>query len=141
MQNSPWLFQALLFLGFIGFSFVLLRLSFQYVAQGRALFAAVPALAVFGVLSAVVFLRMKLADLLVWYLVFLLMIFVGWRQKTRVDTDRLEKLAKEAAVETGGRPDAISDRFRSARQILSIGFACYVVAFLTTFFYLYPRPE
>jgi hypothetical protein len=139
MQN-PWLLQALYFLGFTGFSFVLLRLSFQYVAQGKALIAAAPALALFGVLSAVVFLRMKLADLLLWHLLFLLMIFVGWRQKTRVEAARLDRLADEAAAQTGADASEIRSRFLAARQVLTIGFGLYVIAFLATFFYLYPRP-
>jgi hypothetical protein len=139
MQN-PWLVQALLFLGFTGFSFLLLRLSFQYVAQGKAMYAVVPALALFGVLSAVVFLRLKLADLLIWHLVFLLMIFVGWRQKTRVEASRLTELAGQAAQQTGGDAAEIGSTFATGRQMLTIGFACYVVAFMATFFYMFPRP-
>jgi hypothetical protein len=140
MQTSPWIVQILFFLGFTGFSFILLRLTFEYVAKGRATLAAPPALAVFGVLAAVIFLRMKLADLLVWHLLFLLIIFIGWRRKTRVDAERLAQLAGEAARQSGADADEIGRTFVAGRQILTVGFACYVVAFLAAFFYFIPRP-
>ena len=140
MSSAAWITQILLFLGFTGFSFILLRVSFQFAAEGRMTLAVPPALAVFGVLSAVVFLRLKLAEFLVWHLLFLAMVFVAWRRKSRVDADRLAQLAEQAAQQSGARAAEISRAFVQARQLLTLGFACYVVAFVAAFFYLLPRP-
>jgi hypothetical protein len=132
--------QILLFLGFTGFAFILLRLTFRFAAEGRMTFAVAPALAAFGALAALVLLRLRLADFLVWHLVFLLVIFVGWRRRTRLDPEQLDRVAQEAARQSGGDAAEISRGFLAARQALTFGFACYIVTFLTTFFYLLPRP-
>jgi hypothetical protein len=140
MPTAASINQILLFLGFTGFAFVLLRLTFQYAAEGRVTLAVPPALTLFGALAALVFLRLKLSDFLVWHLVFLLVIFLGWWRKTKVDAERLDRLAQETAQRTGGNAAEISRGFVLARQLLTMGFACYVVAFVATFFYLLPRP-
>jgi hypothetical protein len=140
MSSAASINQILLFLGFTGFAFILLRLTFQYAAEGRMTAAAPAALAVFGALAAFVFIRLKLADFLVWHLVFLLVIFLGWWRKTKVDAERLERLTREAAQQSGGDAAEIGRTFVATRQILALGFACYVVIFVAAFFYLLPRP-
>ncbi|HET9903332.1 MAG TPA: hypothetical protein VFQ27_06480 [Xanthobacteraceae bacterium] len=139
MPNAASINQILLFLGFSGFSFVLLRLTFQFAAEGRPAIAVPPALAAFGAVAAFVFLRMKLTDLLVWHLAFLLVIFLAWWRKTKLEEERLQRLSEEAARQTGADAAEIRRHFLATRQMLTLGFACYAVAFVATFFYLLPR--
>ncbi|MBN8919655.1 MAG: hypothetical protein J0H62_02935 [Rhizobiales bacterium] len=132
--------QILLFLGFTGFAFILLRHSFQFAAEGRYLFAIPAALTCFGVLAASVFVRLKLNDFLIFHLAFLAMIFFAWWRKTSVAPDKLAAMAEDAARRTGTSAAAIRQSFIQARQLLALGFAGYVIAFLAAFFYLLPRP-
>lgn len=136
MPTAASFTQTLLFLGFTGFSFLLLRLSFQFAAEGRMAFALPSALSLFGALAAVVFLRLKLADFLVWHLLFLLFIFVAWRRKSRVDNERFALLAQQTAAQTGKDSAEIRRSFIATRQLLTFGFVCYVITFLAAFFYL-----
>jgi hypothetical protein len=140
MPTAASINQLLLFLGFTGFAFILLRLTFRFAAEGRMILAIAPALAAFGALAAFVFLRLKLADFLVWHLVFLLVVFVAWWRKTRLDAEQLAQFAQETARRSGGSAAEIGRTFMAARQALTLGFVCYVVVFLTIFFSLLPRP-
>jgi hypothetical protein len=137
MPTAASINQILQFLGFTGFSFILLRLTFQFAAEGRIAMAVPPALAVFGALAALVFIRMKLADYLVWHLAFLLIIFMGWWRKTKIEAERLTRLQQEAGDHALAGPGR---DFLMTRQLLRLGFACYVVTFVAAFFYLLPRP-
>jgi hypothetical protein len=139
MPTAATINQLLLFLGFTGFAFILLRLTFQFAAEGRMVRLVPPALAAFGALAAFVFLRLKLADFLVWHIVFLIVIFANWWRKTKVDPDALGRAAQEAAQHTGGNAAEITRSFTAARQMLTVGFACYLVVFVAAFFYLLPR--
>lgn len=139
MPTAAGINQLLLFLGFTGFSFILLRLSFQFAAEGRMVHLVPPALAAFGALAAFVFLRLKLADFLVWHVLFLLVIFGSWWRKTKMDPEALARAAQDAAQKTGGDAAEIRQSFTTARQMLTVGFACYLVVFVAAFFYLLPR--
>ena len=140
MPTQAGIAQALMALGFAGFSFILLRSTFQYCAERKVPLVALPALTLFGVLSAFVFVRLKLQDFFIWQLVFLGFIFIAWRRKSGVDAEALARLARQEASRGGGDEAEISRFYLSTRHILSVGFACYAATFTGAFVYLLTRP-
>lgn len=135
----PTFAQALMFVGFVGASFVVLRYALGGFAERNQAWFAPPVLTIAGVIAAYVFLRLKLDTFFIWYLAFLAFVFYGWRQKSRPGSDRLAELARQEAQRVRSDEADVLRAYMMTRQLLSMGLLFYAAAFCLAFMYLFSK--
>lgn len=129
----------LVFLGFVGFSYVVLRSLLAYSTNHGIAPIAIPGIAVFGVLSAWVFVNWKLDDFFVWHLLFAGLLFFHWYKSNNMQTDRLTAAARDAARKAGADEEEVLNAWLLTRWYMRLSMASYLAAFALAFAYFYTR--
>lgn len=129
----------LVFLGFVGFSYVVLRYLLAYVTNHQAAPFAIPGVALLGVLSAWLLLSWKLQDFFVWHLIFVGFLFLHWYRANNMQDDKLTAAAKEAARRGKADEAEVLNAYLLTRWYMRLGMASYLVTFALGFAWLYPR--
>jgi hypothetical protein len=129
----------LLFMGFVGFSYVVLRYLLGYVTNHRIAPIAVPGSALFGVLSAWLLLSWKLQDFFIWQLIFAAFLFLHWYRVNNMQTDKLTAAARAAAERAQADEDAVLAAYLLTRWYMRLSMLSYLAAFALGFAYLYTR--
>lgn len=135
----PNLRLILLFLGFVGFSYVGLRYLLAYITNHQVAPFAVPGLALFGVLSAWLLLSWKLPDFFLWHVLFVGLLFWHWYRSNNMRTDKLTAAAREAAQKAKANETEVRNAYMLTRWYMRLGMASYLAAFTLGFAYLYTR--
>jgi len=134
MGWSTTLQLTFVFVGFVAFTFVLLRLTFDITTRQQMTMLAPPAMTIIGVIAGFIFVRFKLHDFFVWYMLFFAIIFFAWRRKSGLEEARL-RLEREAPG-IGEAGDEVLKEYRLTRQLLSLGLLVYGLAFVASTYYL-----
>jgi hypothetical protein len=128
-----------LFVGFVGFSYVVLRYLLAYVTNHQIAPFAVPGLALFGVLSAWLLLSWKLQDFFLWQVVFVGLLFWHWYRANNMQTEKLTAAARAAAQNAKADEAEVLDAYMLTRWYMRLSMASYLAAFTLGFAYLYTR--
>jgi hypothetical protein len=127
----------LVFIGFVGFSYIVLKSLFRYCTNHGLAPFVLPGVAVFGVLSAWVFLGWKLTDFFLWHLVFVGFLFFHWYRANNMQTARLTATARQTANAAGADESEVLNAFLLTRWYLRLSMAIYLAAFTLGFAYFY----
>jgi hypothetical protein len=127
----------LVFLGFVGFTYVVLRHLLAYVTNHQIAPFVVPGMALLGVLSAWLLLSWKLQDFLIPHLLFVGFLFVYWYRANNMQTDRLTAAARAAAQRAKADEAEVLEAYFLTRWYMRLSMASYGAALLLAFAWLY----
>ena len=128
-----------LFIGFVGFTYVVLRYLLAYVTNHQIAPVALPGLALFGVLSAWLFLSWKLQDFFLWHVLFVGLLFWHWYRTNNMQTEKLTAAAREAARKAKADEAEVLDAYLLTRWYMRLSMVSYLAAFMLGFAYFYTR--
>jgi hypothetical protein len=129
----------LVFLGFVGFTYMVLRHLLTYVTNHQIAPFVLPGMALLGVLSAWLMLSWKLQDFFVPHLLFVGFLFVYWYRANNMQTDRLTAAAREAARRAKADEAEVLDAYLLTRWYMRLAMASYVAAFGLAFIWLFSQ--
>jgi hypothetical protein len=129
----------LVFIGFVGFTYVVLRYLFALLTNHRLAPLVVPGTALLGVLSAWMLLGWKLQDFFVPHLLFVGFLFVYWYRANNMQAGKLTLAAREAARRANADEAEVVDAYLLTRWYMRLAMAAYVAAFVLGFVWLYTR--
>lgn len=126
-----------IFIGFVGFTYVVLRHLLAYVTNHQAAPYILPGMGLFGVLSAWLMLSWKLDNFFVPHLLFVGFLFVYWYRANNMVTDKLTAAAREAAQRAKADEAEVLDLYMLTRWYMRLAMVTYAAAFSLGFAWLF----